>query len=91
MGINTQNHIISIKYRNTLNSELTMTEISYEIKEVDDKRWGIYLQGRLLATVGSYEACKSIGESLNKENTYADMVKATIAYKKAINKSLIIR
>lgn len=68
-----------------------MTDILYEIKEVGNQRWGIYLQGRLLATVGSYEACKSIGESLNKEITYADMVKATIAYKKAINKSLIIR
>ena len=67
-----------------------MSEKIYDFKEIQNKRWGIYLQDRLLATVGSYEACKSIGESLNKNLTYSDVQKARLAYQKAISRSLII-
>ena len=67
-----------------------MTNTVYEFKQTEDQRWGIYLDGRLLATVGSYEACQSMGECLNKQKTYSDTLKATISYKKAINRSLLV-
>ena len=67
-----------------------MSEAPYQFKEIDNKRWGIYLGDRLLATVGSYEACESIGQSLSSNLSYTDTIKATMMYKKAINRSLII-
>lgn len=67
-----------------------MSELPYKFKEIDNKRWGIYLENRLLATVGSYEACESIGKSLSRNLSYTDTIKAAMTYKKAINKSLII-
>ena len=67
-----------------------MPHMPYQFKEIEENRWGIYLEDRLLATVGSYEACKSIGESLSNNLSYTDSIKAAMAYKKAINKSLII-
>lgn len=63
---------------------------NYRFEKVDDRRWGIYVQDRLLATIGSYEACKSISESLSQDKSYTDALKAAIAYKKSINRSLII-
>ncbi|MDJ0591582.1 MAG: hypothetical protein QNJ72_16555 [Pleurocapsa sp. MO_226.B13] len=68
-----------------------MSNTAYKFQRTDDKRWGIYLQERLLATVGSYEACQSIGQSLSKNLSHTDTIKAKIAYKKAIDKSLIIK
>jgi|GEM_PF-2695336 len=62
----------------------------YYFQEVDNQRWGIYVQDRLLATIGSYEACKSISDSLDKNMSYSDALKAAIAYKKSINRSLSI-
>ena len=67
-----------------------MSKTPYQFKEIENDRWGIYLEDRLLATVGSYEACESIGLSLSKNLSYTDTIKATMAYKKALNKSLII-
>lgn len=70
-----------------------MSDTSYKFKfrETQDRRWGIYLEDRLLATVGSYEVCESIGQSLSENSSYTDTIKATMAFKKAINKSLIIK
>lgn len=62
----------------------------YEFKETADRRWGIYLQDRLLATVGSYQVCQSIQQSLSNDISYTDSIKARVIYKKAINRSLII-
>ena len=68
-----------------------MSRIAYKLKETEDQRWGVYLKDRLLATVGSYEACQSIVQSLSRNLSHTDTLKAAIAYKKAINKSLIIK
>ncbi len=68
----------------------SQAERGYHFQEVANQRWGIYLQGRLLATIGSYEACKSIEESLDKNMSYSDAIKAAIAYKKSIDRSLSI-
>ena len=62
----------------------------YSFQQVDNQRWGIYIQDRLLATIGSYEACKSIQESLDKNMSYSDALRAAIAYKKSINRSLSV-
>lgn len=62
----------------------------YEIKPAKNGRWGIYRQGKLLATIGSYEACQSIIKSLDK-NAYPDLdPKARISYQQAIGRSLIV-
>ena len=68
-----------------------MSDTIYQFKETEDKRWGIYLKDRLLATIGSYEACESIGKSLKKNLSYEDSLKATVAYKRAINRNLAIK
>lgn len=68
----------------------TKIDVFYEFKEVGDNRWGIYLHDRLLATVGSYEACESMKQLLNRNLSRTDILKAEIAFKKAINKSLIV-
>ena len=62
----------------------------YKFEQTEDKRWGIYMKGRLLATVGSYEACESIEQSLSRNASYTQLKKAAISYKKSINRSLII-
>lgn len=63
----------------------------YSFKQTDDHRWGIYIEDRLLATVGSYEACLSIGKTLNGNLSNEDLLKAKMAFKNSINRSLIIR
>lgn len=75
-------------YRNRMSE--TKINQDYSFKETEDGRWGIYLNERLLATVGSYEACRSIGTSLGHNLSHTDALKATMAYKKAIDHSLII-
>ena len=67
------------------------TNKAYKFEEIGDKRWGIYFQDRLLATVGSYEACQSMGQLLSKNSSHMDSLKAMVAFKKSINKSLIIK
>lgn len=67
-----------------------MSNIKFKFKETDNKRWGIYLEDRLLATVGSYEACQSIGQCLSKNISPSDTLKASIAYKQTINRSLVV-
>ncbi len=68
-----------------------MQNTKYKFEQTEDKRWGIYIQDRLLATVGSYQACKSLGQLLSKNASYAETKKAAIAYKQSINRSLIIK
>lgn len=63
---------------------------NYRFEMVDDQRWGIYVQDRLLATIGSYEACKSLEELLDKDMSYAEAIKATLTFKKSINRYLIV-
>lgn len=63
---------------------------SYSFKQTEDERWGIYLEDRLLATVGTYEACQSIGRFLGNDLSREDSLKAAMAFKNSINKSLII-
>ena len=65
-----------------------MADKTYRFQKTEDRRWGIYLQDRLLATIGSYEACKSIGDYLSTNLSHADVLKAAIAYKKAVNRNL---
>lgn len=67
-----------------------MNNKTYKFKETQNNRWGIYFQDRLLATVGSYEICRSIGQYLGENLSYTDTLKAAIAYKKAINNSWVI-
>ena len=67
-----------------------MYEQKYKFEQIEDKRWGIYLQGRLLATVGSYEACRSIKQLSNNNLSYTESKRAVMSYQKAIDKSLII-
>ncbi|MEL6439830.1 MAG: hypothetical protein AAFQ80_11325 [Cyanobacteria bacterium J06621_8] len=68
-----------------------MHTLDLKFQEVENCRWGIYSGERLLATVGSYEACQSISESLSHDISDHDSLKAAIAYQNAINKSLIIK
>lgn len=67
-----------------------MSNINYEIKQADDQRWGIYQGDRLLATVGSYEACESIWKYLQKEISYTDNIKSRLSYRNALNKNLLV-
>ena len=69
-----------------------MSYVKYKFKEIENEKWGIYDRDRLLATISSYEACQSMGQLLsNNDNlSHLETIKATIAYKQAINKSLII-
>ena len=65
------------------------TQMNYEIKQMG-QRWGIYQNERLLATVGSYEACESIWKYLQKELSYTENVKSRISYRNAIDKNLLV-
>lgn len=60
----------------------------YRLEQTDNQRWAIYFQDRLLATIGSYEACQSILDSLDKNMSYSDSLKAAVTYKKSIDRSL---
>lgn len=67
-----------------------MSELKYEIRQADNQRWGIYQGERLLATVGSYEACESMWKYLQKELTYTENIKSRLSYRNAINKNLLV-
>lgn len=67
-----------------------MSPIKYELKLTQDQRWGIYQNNRLLATVGNYEACQSILQSLQTELSHRDNLKSIFSYRKAIDKNLLI-
>lgn len=67
-----------------------MTKVKYDIKQVANQRWGIYQGERLLATVGSYEACESIWNYLQKELSYTDNIKSRLSYRNALNKNLLV-
>ena len=88
MSTNAQFIILIILKVNQLVSYMSIA--SYKFQEIKDEKWGIYFQNRLLATVSSYEACKSIEQYLNRNLSDIDTLKAAIAYKKAIDRSLII-
>ncbi len=42
--------------------------MNYSIKQLPNKRWGIYLQFSLLATIGCYEKAEKILGLLQKDN-----------------------
>ena len=65
------------------------SKVNYQIKQMG-KRWGIYQDERLLATVGSYEACESIWKYLQKELSYTENIKSRISYRNAIDKNLLV-
>jgi hypothetical protein len=67
-----------------------MSDLKYEIKQADEQRWGIYQGDRLLATVGSYEACESIWKYLQQELSYTDNIKSRLSYRNALNKNLFV-
>ncbi|MEL6580810.1 MAG: hypothetical protein AAFQ14_13755 [Cyanobacteria bacterium J06621_12] len=67
-----------------------MSSKAYRFKQTEDGRWGIYLQERLLATVGSYEICQSIEQVGRAGLSSEDSLKIAIAYKRAINRSLTV-
>lgn len=67
-----------------------MSNINYTIKQTADKRWGIYQDEKLLATIGSYEACESIRQYLQQELSYPDNIKSRLSYRNAIDKNLLI-
>ena len=67
-----------------------MSDINYSIKQAADQRWGIYQDEKLLATIGSYEACESIWKYLQQEVSYTDNIKSRLSYRNAINKNLLI-
>lgn len=66
-----------------------MTQAEYKMREVG-QRWGIYQGERLLATVGSYEACESIWNYLQKELSYTENIKSRLSYRNALNKNLLV-
>ncbi len=61
-----------------------MRNLKYEIKQTENQRWGIYQDNRLLATVGSYQACESIWKYLQKEVSYPEDIKFRLSYRSAI-------
>ncbi len=63
-----------------------MSSSQYQIKETQNQRWGIYLQDRLLATIGSYEAGVSLWRYLSENLSDKDNSKALLAYNKALAK-----
>lgn len=65
------------------------SKANYKIKQMG-QRWGIYQDERLLATVGSYEACESIWKYLQKELSYTENIKSRISYRNAIDKNLLV-
>ena len=67
-----------------------MPKLKYEIKQANDQRWGIYQGDRLLATVGSYEACESIWKYLQTELSYTDNIKSRLSYRNSLNKNLLV-
>ncbi|MBE9043230.1 hypothetical protein IQ255_02195 [Pleurocapsales cyanobacterium LEGE 10410] len=67
-----------------------MPQIKYRIDQAENQRWGIYQGERLLATIGSYEACQSIWKYLQQELSYTENVKSRLSYRNAINKNLIV-
>jgi len=67
-----------------------MSDLKYEIKQAENQRWGIYQGDRLLATIGSYEACESIWKYLQKELSYTDNIKSRLSYRNALNKNLLV-
>ena len=67
-----------------------MSDRNYSIKQAADHRWGIYQDEKLLATIGSYEACESIWKYLQQELSYTDNIKSRLSYRNAINKNLLI-
>lgn len=68
----------------------TMLNTEYKFKRTKDKRWGIYLQDRLLATVGDHEVGQFIWLSLSNNLSHTDNQKAAIAYKKATERKLLV-
>jgi len=67
-----------------------MSDLKYEIKQAQDQRWGIYQDNRLLATIGSYEACESVWKYLQTELSYTDNIKSRLSYRNSINKNLLV-
>ena len=67
-----------------------MPDINYKIKQAADQRWGIYQDEKLLATIGSYEACQSIWKYLQQELSYTEDIKSRLSYRNAIDKNLLI-
>ncbi|MGF1588250.1 MAG: hypothetical protein ACFCU7_03230 [Pleurocapsa sp.] len=67
-----------------------MSKLKYQIKQAENQRWGIYQDGRLLATVGSYEACESIWKYLQQELSYTENIKSRLSYRNAIDQNLLI-
>lgn len=67
-----------------------MSDINYSIKQAADQRWGIYQDEKLLATIGSYEACESIWKYLQQELSYTEDIKSRLSYRNAIDKNLLI-
>lgn len=65
-----------------------MINTEYKFKKTKNKRWGIYLQDRLLATVGDQEVGQFIWLSLNNNLSHTDNEKAATAYKKAVERTL---
>ena len=76
---------------NLHNISTIMSNKPYRFQKTNNERWGIYLQGRLLATVGSYELCQYIEKMSSKQFYFTDNLKAQIAYKQVIHKSLMIK
>ena len=66
-----------------------MSQTEYKMRKVG-QRWGIYEGERLLATVGSYEACESIWNYLQKELSYTENIKSRLSYRNALNKNLLV-
>ncbi len=67
-----------------------MSKLKYQIKQAENQRWGIYQDDRLLATVGSYEACESIWKYLQQELSYTENIKSRLSYRNAIDQNLLI-
>ena len=67
---------------------ISNTNTEYQFKKTRNKRWGIYLQDRLLATVGDREVGQFIWLSLSSNLSKVDNKKAAVAYKKAVERTL---
>lgn len=69
---------------------VTISQMRYRIEQAENQRWGIYEDERLLATIGSYEACRSVWKYLQQELSYTEDIKSRLSYRNAIDKNLIV-
>ena len=62
-----------------------MSEKNYKIKPASDRKWGIYQNEQLLATIGSYDVCESIWRGLQQRLSNCDNIRSRISNRNALD------